>query len=92
MLGREAMKTYIPQRVRLPAIADSIPIGLKCIYNARALGAADRYPFLCNIDHMGRPSNKIYVDVAELVQWGLARGIIIRLPQFIEIQEKVSAA
>ena len=85
------MKTYMPQRVRLTAIADAIPVGLKCIYNARALGAASRYPFLCNIDHMGRPTSKVYVDIAELVQWGLARGTIIRLPQFIEIQEKINA-
>lgn len=82
------MKIYMPQRVRLTAIAKSIPVGLKCIYNARASGTAGRYPFLCNIDHVGRPSSKIYVDIAELVQWGLARGVVIRLPQFIEVQEK----
>lgn len=86
------MRNYFPQRVRLTAIAKYLPVNLKCIYNARALGFASRYPFLCHIDHMGRPTNKIYVDVAELVQWGLARGAVIKLPKFIEVRESSSSA
>ena len=81
------MRSSLPQRVRLTANAEYLPIKLQCIYNARALGVASRYPFICSVDHMGRPTNKIYVDIAELVQWGLARGDVINLPKFIEVRE-----
>lgn len=79
------MKNYSPPVVRLTAIKNSIPLGLRSIYNGFRAG---RYDFLKKEDHLGRPSGQLHVNVAALVEWGAVRGCVITLPAFISITEK----
>lgn len=80
------MKVYNPPIVKLTAIQESIPMGLRSLYNGQQQN--QRFPFLQKTDPWGKQTGNWYVNVSTLVDWGAARGKKITLPDFISVTER----
>ena len=77
---------YFPPFVRLTVMRDYLPIGRDAIYAAQWRGRKKAYPFIEKKNH------RYFVNIRDFVEWSLARGVVPKLPDFIQAEQAKEAS